>query len=82
MSIISVDLSKYREWVHGLRRAARAMEFKPWDLKVTIPAEQATAEAAREEIRERYSLIQLEIDYADTVDNLEIIVAKYNKFSF
>jgi hypothetical protein len=73
MSII-IDLSKAKTIAHDKRRAARAAEFAPLDLKATIPSEAAAAEAARAEVRAKYAEVQNQIDAAADVGALKTIV--------
>lgn len=68
---IGINIDKARLIAHDARRAARAKEFAPLDIKVTIPGEQEAAETARQEIRQRYAEMQLAIDVADTVDQIK-----------
>jgi len=65
---IDLDIDKCREIGHQHRRAARAKEFAPHDELIAkqIPgADAAAAEAARQEIRDRYVLVQEAIDAAE-----------------
>jgi hypothetical protein len=65
---IDHDLERCREIGHDKRRVARAEEFKPHDELIAkqIPgADAAAAEAARQEIRDRYALVQEAIDAAE-----------------
>lgn len=71
---ISVDVDKAKDITHELRRAARAEEFAPLDIKVTIPGEAAGAEAARQSIRDKYAAIQSEIDGCASCDQLKGII--------
>lgn len=67
------DLPRCKEIAHERRRAARAEEFKPHDgiIAKQIPgADAEAAEAARQEIRDRYAEMQTTIDSAATVDEL------------
>lgn len=68
---IGINIDKARLIAHDVRRAVRAKEFAPLDIKVTIPGEQEAAEAARQEIRLRYAKMQLAIDAANTVAQLK-----------
>lgn len=72
MSIV-INLDKAKAIVHDKRRAVRAAEFAPLDVKATIPSEAAAAEAARQAIREKYATIQSNIDSASGVDELKAI---------
>ena len=72
MSIV-INVTKAKAVVHDKRRAARAAEFAPLDIKATIPAEAAAAEAARQAIRDKYAAMQTEIDSAPGVPELKLI---------
>jgi hypothetical protein len=76
MSLIKVDIEKYRAICHDKRRAARAEEFKPLDIKATIPSEAQAAEEARQEIREKYALLQIQMDAAQSVEELKALLPK------
>lgn len=69
--MIRVNLNKAKAIAHDIRREERAKEFAPLDIKATIPAEAAAAEAARQAIREKYAVVQLEIDAARTPDEIK-----------
>ena len=69
--MIRVNLDKAKEIGHEMRRAERAKEFAPLDVKATIPSEAAAAEAARQAIREKYAAIQSEIDTARSPDEIK-----------
>lgn len=69
--MIKIDINKAKEIAHEVRRAARAEEFKPFDLKATIPAEAEQAEAERQAIREKYAEIQNQIDAAATPEEIK-----------
>jgi hypothetical protein len=71
---IVINVTKAKEIAHNKRRAARAAEFAPLDLKATIPSEATAAEAARQSVREKYATIQNNIDSASNVDELKTIV--------
>ena len=73
MSIV-IDITKAKAIVHDKRRAARAAEFAPLDIKATIPSEAAAAEAARQAIRDKYAAMQTEIDAAQTPDELKALM--------
>ena len=68
---IVIDVNKAKAIGHDMRRAARAEEFKPYDLKATIPSEAAAAEAARQAIREKYAEMQDNIDAATTPEEIK-----------
>jgi hypothetical protein len=73
MSIV-INVNKAKEITHNVRRAKRAEEFAPLDIKATIPSEAVAAEAARQAIREKYAAIQQDIDSAPSVEELKLIV--------
>ena len=72
--MIQIDISKAKEIAHEKRREARALEFAPLDVQVTIPTMSEQAEAKRAEIRDKYDAIQVQINEADSVDVLKEIV--------
>lgn len=69
--MIVINLDKAKNIGHEMRRAARAEEFKPLDIKATIPSEAVAAEAERQAIREKYALIQQQIDSASTPEQIK-----------
>ncbi len=72
------DLERCRQIGHDKRRAARAEEFAPHDELIAkqIPgADAAAAEAARQEIREKYTEVQEAIDAAATPDEIKAALA-------
>jgi hypothetical protein len=71
--MITININKAKAIVHDKRRAARAAEFAPLDVKATIPSEAAAAEAARQAIRDKYAAIQSDIDSAPGVPELKLI---------
>ena len=71
---IAINLAKAKDIAHDKRRAARAAEFAPLDVKATIPSEAAAAEAARAAVREKYATVQASIDGAADVGALKTIV--------
>ena len=70
--MISINVTKAKAIGHDMRRAARAEEFKPYDLKATIPSEAVAAESARQAIREKYAAMQSEIDAAASTDEIKV----------
>ena len=69
--MIRVNLNKAKEIGHEMRRAERAREFAPLDVKATIPSEAAAAEAARQVIRDKYAVVQMEIDAAQSPEEIK-----------
>jgi hypothetical protein len=68
------DLDKCKEIGHDHRREQRADEFAPYDevIMKQIPGADATAaEEARQQIRDKYALIQDVIEGASTPDEIK-----------
>lgn len=68
------DLDKCKALGHDMRRAKRAEEFAPHDevIMKQIPGADATAaEVARQEIRDKYAVIQTEIEAAASPDEIK-----------
>ena len=73
--MITINIDKAKAIAHDIRRVARAEEFKSLDVKATIPAEAAEAEADRQAVRDKHAQIQADIDAATTVDKLKTVMA-------
>lgn len=71
---IKINIEKAKDIAHDMRRAKRAEEFAPLDIKATIPSEAAAAEAARQEVRAKYAELQQQIDAAQSTEQLKAIV--------
>jgi hypothetical protein len=71
---IVIDINKAKDIAHDARRAARAAEFAPLDVKDTIPSEAAAAEAARQAIRDKYAAMQTQMDAAQTPEQLKALM--------
>jgi hypothetical protein len=72
--MITINISKAKLVGHDLRRQAREAEFKPLDeiIMKQIPGKDHTeAEAQRQAIRDKYSVIQTQIDAATSVDEIK-----------
>lgn len=72
--MIIINIDKAKQIAHEKRRAARSEEFLPLDIKATIPSEAATAEAARQIIRDKYAAMQAQMDAASTIDELKALM--------
>jgi len=72
--MIKVNIEKAKNIVHEKRRAKRAEEFAPLDVKATIPSEAVAAEEARQAVRDKYAAIQTSIETVETVDELKTIL--------
>lgn len=77
--MITINIDKAKTIAHDIRRAARAVEFRPYDDAIAkqIPGQATGAEEARAVIRAKYTTMQTVIDAASTVD--EIKAALENK---
>jgi hypothetical protein len=69
--MIVINIDKAKGIAHDIRRAKRAEEFAPLDTKATIPSEAVAAEAARQDIRDKYAAMQTEIDTAATPEEIK-----------
>jgi len=68
------DLEKCKALGHDMRRAKRAEEFAPYDeviMKQIPGADAEAAEAARQEIRDKYATVQDAIDGAATPEDIK-----------
>ena len=75
--MITINMSKAKAIAHEKRRAARAEEFKPYDeiIMKQIPGVGAQqAEAARQAIREKYVALQVQMDNAQTPEQLKTLL--------
>lgn len=72
--MIKVNMTKAKEIAHAYRREARKWEFKPLDALIAsqIPGVNvAEVEAQRQQIRDKYAVMQVQIDNAESVADLE-----------
>lgn len=75
--MITINMNKAKDIAHNIRREKRAEEFKPHDeiIMKQIPGSNTVAvEAARQEIRNKYNVIQQNIDTAGTPEELKLII--------
>jgi hypothetical protein len=72
--MITINIDKAKQIGHDMRRAKRAAEFAPLDIKATIPSEAAAAEVARQAIRDKYAAMQAAIDAAATTDEIKAAI--------
>ena len=71
---VEVDLNQAKQIGHDMRRAKRAEEFAPYDEVIAkqIPGQDMeAAEEARQEIRDKYAVVQEQIDAAATPDEIK-----------
>lgn len=72
--MITINLDKAKSIGHEKRRAKRAEEFKPYDevIMKQIPGNDFTqAENARQAIRDKYAAIQIQIDAAQSPEDIK-----------
>jgi hypothetical protein len=69
--MITININKAKAIAHDVRRAARTEEFKPLDVKATIPSEAAQAETDRQAVRDKYATMQVAIDAAVDVEAIK-----------
>lgn len=72
--MIKINLDKAKNIAHNIRREARAEEFKPYDevIMKQIPGNDLQeAETKRQEIRDKYSIIQDEIESSTTAEEIK-----------
>ena len=74
--MIQVNLDKAKEISHDKRRAKRADLFKQLDIEATVPVLAEQAEVKRQIIRDEFAVIQTEIDNAESVDQLKVIITQ------
>lgn len=72
MSMITINMDKAKAIGHEMRRTARAAEFAPLDAVIAkqIPNSNVT-DADRQVIRDKYAVIQTQIDAATTVEEIK-----------
>lgn len=74
---IGININKAKDIAHEKRRAAREEEFKPYDeiIMKQIPGnDHNQAEAARQAIREKYAILQEQMDAAQTPEELKALL--------
>lgn len=75
--MVIVDLAKAKNIAHDIRRQKRSAEFEPLDsvLAKQIPGTDVQqVETARQQIREHYAQVQLNIDAAENIEQLTQVV--------
>lgn len=70
--MITINIDKAKVIGHNMRRAARAAEFAPLDEAIAkqIPNSGVT-DADRQVIREKYAVIQIQIESSNTPDQIK-----------
>lgn len=80
--MITINLTKSKAIAHDARRIARAKEFEPYDTIIMkqIPGNDLIkAETARQAIREKYAVIQMQMDASEDVAALTALVVALQK---
>ena len=75
--MIIININKAKVIAHDMRRLARAKEFEPHDniIAKQIPGTALqNAEASRQAIREKYTQMQIELDAAQSPEELKNIL--------
>jgi len=73
--MISVNFEKLKVAAHEFRRLKRSDEFAPLDYAIAAQLPNASAtEAARQAIREKYAVMQQQIDAATTYAEIKTIL--------
>jgi hypothetical protein len=76
--MITVNIDKAKAIGHNIRREKRAEEFAPLDeiIMKRIPGTaEAEAEAARQAIRDKYAVVQAQIDAAATPEEIKVALS-------
>lgn len=77
--MITINLNKAKEIAHEKRREAREKEFAPYDEIIVkqIPGNDLIqAENARQEIRNKYAVLQTKMNEAETIEDLKKLLPK------
>jgi hypothetical protein len=80
LDMLTVNLEKAKVIAHELRRKCRDKEFEPYDAVIMkqIPGkDHAEAEGSRQTIREKYAVVQNNINAATTVEELAVVTPKF-----
>lgn len=74
--MINMNLDKAKDISHDKRRNKRTDMLKQLDIEATIPTMAEQAEIQRQAIRDQFAAIQTEIDNAETIDQLKVIITQ------
>ena len=76
--MINIDMGKAKDITHNIRREARAKEFAPLDQEININIANQTkvteVETQRQAIRDKYAVIQVNIDDCVNPEGLKAII--------
>lgn len=73
--MIIININKAKTIAHDMRRSARSEEFAPLDTQIAkqIPEiDMQSLEAQRQLIRNKYTVMQVEIDSASSTEELKL----------
>lgn len=73
--MIKINVDKAKAIAHDIRRQERAKEFAPLDVQATVPTLAEQAEAQRQAVREKYAVVQEQIDAAATPEEIKAALA-------
>lgn len=76
--MIKVNIDKAKQITHDARRAARSEEFKPLDVLATNPSMNGPAEIARQSVRDKYAVLQDQIDSCKHIESLKHLLGEIN----
>lgn len=78
-SHVRIDMGRAKVRAHEWRKAARSREMRPYDHSVScqIPGEVEKAEAERVKLREKYRILQEQIDACTTPSELKPIMRSF-----
>lgn len=74
---VNINLNKAKEISHNIRREKRTKEFEPLDnliAKKILGTNETQIEEQRQEIRDRYAEMQIQIDQAQSPEELKSIL--------
>lgn len=74
--MININLDKAKDISHDKRRNKRTDMLKQLDIEATIPTMAEQAETQRQAIRDQFAAIQTEIDNAETINQLKVIITQ------
>jgi len=76
--MININMTKAKDIAHTARRVKRDEDFKPLDIKATIPAEATQAEIDRQVIRDADAIVQSDIDASSDETTLKAVMVGSN----
>lgn len=77
--MININMDKAKDITHAQRRIVRDELFKPLDIQATIPMFAKDAEVQRQAIRDKFDILQADIDAAQTPEELKEIITLFRE---